>query len=338
MRSAQNIRNTDVANDTFTKGMPRQNSDDKPHDTKYPKADNTIAADWSVRRYRLGAQGLVWIEFRFPIEGGERGRIVVANSQLRHASKLLDDFANYSPIYPTTVGTTDDQRVQFLRNLVAACNRPLELIPDRTGFFDPCTFVTRSEILRSDGSRGPRCRLFDIAVPEPSKGGIFDRLSGIGQSSRQAQRCPDRQAGARLLKPSRAHNSGLDFGAADARLVEAYRRSGRRICQSCGPRRQWLGTALRPQIWRRLRGHDAGRRDRRAAVAGGPAEKGHSQMLSQSSRRSGRLAPLGALWLTAALLSQAWARSVCRHPAGRPTMEASLQIEVSARRRNQPRD
>ncbi len=182
MRSAQNIRNTDVANDTFTKGMPRQNSDDKPHDTKYPKADNTIAADWSVRRYRLGAQGLVWIEFRFPIEGGERGRIVVANSQLRHASKLLDDFANYSPIYPTTVGTTDDQRVQFLRNLVAACNRPLELIPDRTGFFDPCTFVTRSEILRSDGSRGPRCRLFDIAVPEPSKGGIFDRLSGSAKA------------------------------------------------------------------------------------------------------------------------------------------------------------
>ena len=124
----------------------------------------------------------MWIEFRFPIEGGERGRIVVANSQLRHASKLLDDFANYSPIYPTTVGTTDDQRVQFLRNLVAACNRPLELIPDRTGFFDPCTFVTRSEILRSDGSRGPRCRLFDIAVPEPSKGGIFDRLSGSAKA------------------------------------------------------------------------------------------------------------------------------------------------------------
>ena len=72
MRSAQNIRNTHVANDTFTKGMPRQNSDDKPHDTKYPKADNTIAADWSVRRYRLGAQG--WCGSNF----GSRSRVANA--------------------------------------------------------------------------------------------------------------------------------------------------------------------------------------------------------------------------------------------------------------------
>ncbi|MFZ0846050.1 MAG: DUF927 domain-containing protein [Pseudolabrys sp.] len=115
--------------------------------------------DWSIRRFREGTlDGRAYVEFLFPTEGGGRSQLRVSYSELRHPSKLLDKFADYLPVYPPDVGTTDNHRTMFLRKLVSAHAGPLEWVPNRTGFHDLSTFVTHSEIIRADGTRASRHR------------------------------------------------------------------------------------------------------------------------------------------------------------------------------------
>src|SRR5712675_316292 len=68
---------------------------------------------WRVRRYREGLDGVVRLEFEFPIEGGARRRLVFTNGEFRRTRTVLDTFANYSPIYPDDVSTSDQDRRNF---------------------------------------------------------------------------------------------------------------------------------------------------------------------------------------------------------------------------------
>lgn len=131
------------------------------HDRKHVQRNTTRASRgrdqrWSVRRYRLGsAGGLAYVEFMFPSEGGTRSRVCVAHSELRHKNKLLDEVANYLPVYPAHVGDFDGDQIAFLRDLIKS-RAKIEIVPSRTGFLDRHTFVTCSEMVHSDGSRVPR--------------------------------------------------------------------------------------------------------------------------------------------------------------------------------------
>jgi hypothetical protein len=116
---------------------------------------------WTIRRYRVGTlTGPAYVEFKFPTEGGGTSRLCVPNSDLRHPNSLLDQFANLLPIFPKDVPATDAAHKQFIQDLVATGNAPLELVPTRTGFIDDQnTFVTHGEIIRADGTRVARPRL-----------------------------------------------------------------------------------------------------------------------------------------------------------------------------------
>jgi Domain of unknown function (DUF927) len=121
---------------------------------------------WSVRRYRVGTPtGPAFVEFKFPTEGGGFSRLCVPNRDLRLMKTLLDEFADYLPIFPSDVPSTEAGQKQFIRGLVSSGSAPLELAPTGTGFIDQNTFVTHGEIIRADGTRVPRPRLEELNSP-----------------------------------------------------------------------------------------------------------------------------------------------------------------------------
>ena len=115
------------------------------------------ASGWAIRRYREGnLGGRAYIAFAFPTEGGGRGDLRVSHSLLRHPKDLLDEFADHLAIFPSELPTDDKTRTEFLRALVSADTGPIEWVPNRTGFHDKTTFVTRNEIVRADGKTNAR--------------------------------------------------------------------------------------------------------------------------------------------------------------------------------------
>jgi hypothetical protein len=136
---------------------------------------------WSVRRYRAGTlTGPVFIEFKFPTEGGGFSRLCVPNSDLRHMNSLLDKFADYLPIFPSHVPSTEADQRQFIQGLASSGCAPLELVPAGTGFVDRNTFVTHGELIRADGTRVPRPRLEDLNSPR------FVDVRGTPEGARQS--------------------------------------------------------------------------------------------------------------------------------------------------------
>jgi putative DNA primase/helicase len=128
-----------------------------PSDRKAEKAKR-IRAKWSARILRQGSlTGPAFIEFTFPTKGGGTSQFRANHSDMRsrHLNTLLDQFSNYLPIFPADVDRTDAAQGQFIQELVAGTSKSIELLPERTGFVDPDTFVTHSEILRADGTRTP---------------------------------------------------------------------------------------------------------------------------------------------------------------------------------------
>lgn len=123
---------------------------------KHSKREN----QWTIRRYRVGTlSGPAYVEFKFPTEGGGTSQLCVPNSDLRHPNALLDEFANFLPIFPNDVPATDTAHKKFIHDLVGSGNAALELVPTSTGFIDQNTFVTHGEIIHADGSRVARPRL-----------------------------------------------------------------------------------------------------------------------------------------------------------------------------------
>ena len=95
------------------------------------------------------------IEFVFPTQGGGTSHLRLPFSELRHPQKLLDQFSMLLPIFPTEVDETDTARTEYIQDLASSAVSFIELLPTQTGFIDKDTFVTHSEIIRSDGTRSP---------------------------------------------------------------------------------------------------------------------------------------------------------------------------------------
>jgi hypothetical protein len=150
---------------------------------------------WSVRRYRVGTlTGPAFIEFKFPTEGGGFSRLCVRNSDLRHMKTLLDQFADYLPIFPSDVPSTEAGQRQFIQGLASSGAAPLELVPTSTGFVDRNTFVTHGELIRANGTRVPRPRLDGV------DSAAFIDVRGTPEGARQS-----------VLKLAR-HSTYLSFG------------------------------------------------------------------------------------------------------------------------------
>jgi Domain of unknown function (DUF927) len=114
---------------------------------------NDVHHQWKVRVFRLGSQsGSVSVNFSFPTRDGLTNEICIPYSELRHKARLLDQLANYLPLFPKEVGGKDSERFAFIQELIAAQgDDSIDIEPDRTGFFDQHTFVTFSEIIKADG-------------------------------------------------------------------------------------------------------------------------------------------------------------------------------------------
>jgi hypothetical protein len=140
-----------------------------------------IRAKWSARILRKGSlTGPAFIEFTFPTVGGGTSQFRASHSDMRsrHLNTLLDQFSNYLPIFPADVGATDKAQGQFIQELVARASNSIELLPQRTGFIDPATFVTHTEILHADGTRTPASRDNDPA------GHVFVDIRGTLQGTK----------------------------------------------------------------------------------------------------------------------------------------------------------
>jgi Domain of unknown function (DUF927) len=138
----------------------RGNSKTRGHSRSGARDRGKINHQWSVRRYRVGSlTGPVFVEFKFPTEGGGFSCFCVPNSDLRHMNTLLDNFADYLPIFPSDVPSTDAGQSQFIQSLASSGAAPLVLAPTSTGFVDRNTFVTHGELIRANGTRVPRPRL-----------------------------------------------------------------------------------------------------------------------------------------------------------------------------------
>ena len=138
----------------------RRNSKTRGHARSGKRDRGKRRHQWSVRRYRVGTlTGPAFVEFKFPTEGGGFSRLCVPNSDLRRMKALLDKFADYLPIFPSDVPSTETGQRQFIQGLVSSGAVPLELVPTSTGFIDRNVFVTHGELIRADGTRVPRPRL-----------------------------------------------------------------------------------------------------------------------------------------------------------------------------------
>jgi hypothetical protein len=118
------------------------------------RSTNDLDHQWKVRVFRLGSQsGSVSINFSFPTRDGLTNEICIPYSELRHKARLLDQVANYLPLFPEEVGGKDSERFAFIQELIATKgDDSIDIEPDRTGFLDQNTFVTFSEIIKSDGT------------------------------------------------------------------------------------------------------------------------------------------------------------------------------------------
>ncbi len=137
-------------------------------------------AKWKARVLRRGSlTGPAFIEFTFPTKGGGESVLRTAYSNLgrRHIGHLLDQFADYLPVFPADAAKTDDAKYKFIKRVVDAVSGAAELLPDRTGFIDRSTFVTHSEILHADGARVPVPR--DLSPDAPR----FDDTKGTPQGT-----------------------------------------------------------------------------------------------------------------------------------------------------------
>src|SRR4051794_32441021 len=121
--------------------------------TMSKKSNKSIAeavpAKWSIRRFRHKTlTGPGEIQLSFPTEGGGVSQITVPNSDLgcRNRYRLLDTLANFFPVYPPTVLSSDESRFKFIQKLAEAPGVAFELIPERTGFIDSRTFAMYSEV------------------------------------------------------------------------------------------------------------------------------------------------------------------------------------------------
>jgi hypothetical protein len=164
---------------------PRKEIEGKKRGVAAPRGhEGIVNTAWSIRRFREGAlEGPVSVEFTFPTEGGGSGRLCIPYSELRHPGKLLDQFANYLPEFPPSVGAANDSRhIAFLRELVASHEGPLEWVPHRTGFHDLDAFVTHAEIIRGDGTRVGRPAGRDAQAPLEPRG--YVDLRGTVQGER----------------------------------------------------------------------------------------------------------------------------------------------------------
>ena len=111
---------------------------------------------WSVRRFRADTEnGLAYIEMTFPSEGNAVSHLCIKSSDLRHPKKLLDDLANRLPIFPHSANMNDNNRIEFIRALVAS-SRELEVLPSKTGFINKTAFATYGEMIYADGIRKRR--------------------------------------------------------------------------------------------------------------------------------------------------------------------------------------
>jgi Domain of unknown function (DUF927) len=159
----------------------RGNSKTRGHSRSGARDRGKINHQWSVRRYRVGSlTGPVFVEFKFPTEGGGFSRLCVPNSDLRHMNVLLDNFADYLPIFPSDVSATEAGQKQFIQGLVVSGATPLELVPTGTGFVDRDTFVTHGEVIRTNGTRVPRPRL------DGADSAALTDLKGTSEGARQS--------------------------------------------------------------------------------------------------------------------------------------------------------
>ena len=69
--------------------------------------------------------GPVFVEFKFPTEGGGFSHLCVPNSDLRHMNTLLDKFGDYLPIFPGDVPSTEADRRQFIQDLAGELGQNL---------------------------------------------------------------------------------------------------------------------------------------------------------------------------------------------------------------------
>ena len=133
------------------------------------RSTNDLDHQWKVRVFRLGSQsGSVSVNFSFPTRDGLTNEICVPYSELRHKARLLDQLANYLPLFPREVGGKDSERFAFIQELIASQgDDSIDIEPDRTGFFDQKTFVTFSEIIKSDGTVKHRHLLNNASSLQP---------------------------------------------------------------------------------------------------------------------------------------------------------------------------
>jgi hypothetical protein len=145
----------------------KRNSKSRYRDaTPNSQARDKIRKQWSVRILRRGSLiGPAFIEFQFPTQGGGTCELTLRNSDLRHRDKLLDQFSDYLPIFPSDVGTASDAQCEFIRGLVLSDASSIVLLPEATGFIDLYPFVTHSEIIGADGTRKARPRLSEAETP-----------------------------------------------------------------------------------------------------------------------------------------------------------------------------
>jgi Domain of unknown function (DUF927) len=132
------------------------------------RSANDLDHQWKVRVFRLGSQsGPVSVNFSFPTRDGRTNEICVSYSELRHRTRLLDQLANHLPLFPRDVGPKDSKHFAFIQELVAAQGDDrIDIEPDRTGFLDQNTFVTFSEIIKSDGTIRDRHLLNNPSNPQ----------------------------------------------------------------------------------------------------------------------------------------------------------------------------
>ena len=149
-----------MSNRKYSKSRRTRHVGTPKHRPKRGHGCNNSIVKWSVRRFRIGSpSGPAAVEFTFPTEEGGVGQLRVAHSELRHPKRLLDEFSNHLPVFPTTLKSDDQSRFQYIQDLVDSHTGEIELVPAKTGFLDKNSFATHSEVLTAGGRRREASRL-----------------------------------------------------------------------------------------------------------------------------------------------------------------------------------
>jgi hypothetical protein len=118
--------------------------------------ERDVAKKWTAQLFREGsASGPAFVEYTFPTQDGSRGRLRVPLSELRHPTRLLDQFYDHMPVFPSDMGGRDRDQIEFLKAKMDRRRGSVEVIPTRTGFIDKNAFATWNEIIRADGRPRP---------------------------------------------------------------------------------------------------------------------------------------------------------------------------------------